>query len=341
MKRIFLIILVIILVVAGVAAYLIFGSGTAFSEKSKMVYIDNTSKEAAIKKLSDNYIISNKNVFSLLAGQLDLWEKLKPGKFEFKKGQSTLDIVRMLRNNKQAEIKLVINKLRIKEDLAKLVSKNFAADSASVYDFLISNDSLKQFDVDTNTVFTLIIPDTYNFYYTTPFKKMLQTFKESSDKFWKENNRTQKAENLNYTPKQIYALASIVEEETNHDAEKGNIASVYMNRIDTNMRLGADPTIKFALKDFTLTRIYHKHLNVESPYNTYRNGGVPPGPICTPTGKTIDAVLNAPKTDYYYFVASDKFDGTHTFASTYEQHLAYAKEYQQKLDEYQKRNQQK
>jgi UPF0755 protein len=134
------------------------------------------------------------------------------------------------------------------------------------------------------------------------------------------------------TPMQVTTLASIVEEETNAQAEKGNVASVYINRIQKGMPLQADPTVKFALKDFSLKRIYHKHLVVESPYNTYRVKGLPPGPICTPSKRTIDAVLDAPTTSYYYFVASPQFNGTHEFSTTYDEHLKKAKEYQEALN---------
>ena len=132
---------------------------------------------------------------------------------------------------------------------------------------------------------------------------------------------------------QVYTIASIVEEETNKNDEKGNVASVYINRYHKGMPLGADPTIKFALKDFSLKRIYFKHLSVQSPFNTYRNKGLPPGPICTPSTKTIDAVLNAPKTDYLFFVAKSNFNGYHTFSTTYAEHKKNAGIYQKALDE--------
>jgi len=130
----------------------------------------------------------------------------------------------------------------------------------------------------------------------------------------------------------VYTLASIVEEETNKEEDKGKIASVYINRLNKGMRLGADPTVKFALKDFGLKRIYEKHLRVPSPYNTYLNSGLPPGPICTPSLKTIDAVLDAPATSYLYFVAKPELNGYSNFASSYEEHLRFAKAYQQALD---------
>jgi len=127
-------------------------------------------------------------------------------------------------------------------------------------------------------------------------------------------------------------LASIVEEETNKESDKGKIASVYLNRLETGMRLAADPTVKFAMRDFGLKRIYFKHLEFKSPYNTYQNAGLPPGPICTPSSKTIDAVLNAPSTSYLFFVAKPDLNGYSNFASNYSEHMKYAKEYQKALD---------
>jgi UPF0755 protein len=165
--------------------------------------------------------------------------------------------------------------------------------------------------------------------------KLLKKMKEAHGKFWNSNNRNNKAVNTGLTQQQVYTLASIVEEETNNDSDKILIASVYQNRLKKSMPLQACPTIKYAMQDFTITRIYEKYLNNPSPYNTYQNLGLPPGPICTPSPNTIDLVLNAPKTDYLYFVAKADFSGYHHFSSTYEEHNRYAKEYQKKLDEYQ------
>jgi UPF0755 protein len=137
---------------------------------------------------------------------------------------------------------------------------------------------------------------------------------------------------MNLTPVQVYSMASIVEEETNKEEDKGLIASVYMNRMNSGMKLQADPTVKFAMKDFGLKRILLKHLTYDSPFNTYQNAGLPPGPICTPSVKTIDAVLNAPQTTYIYFVAKPDFNGYSNFASTYAEHMVFAKAYQNALD---------
>jgi UPF0755 protein len=194
---------------------------------------------------------------------------------------------------------------------------------------------LAPFNIDTAQLFTLFIPNTYEFYWNTSLSKLLKKMKEANGKFWNANNRNNKAANTGLTQEQVYTLASIVEEETNNDSDKILIASVYQNRLKKSMPLQACPTIKYAMQDFTITRIYEKYLTNPSPYNTYQNLGLPPGPICTPSPNTIDLVLNAPKTDYLYFVAKADFSGYHHFSSTYEEHNRYAKEYQKKLDEYQ------
>ena len=200
--------------------------------------------------------------------------------------------------------------------------------------FLSNNDSLRPYSIDSNTVATIIVPNTYTFYWITPLGKIFSKLKAASDEFWSEDSRLDKAKQMGFTPKEIYTIASIVEEETNKEADKGKIASVYINRYHKGMALGADPTIKFALKDFSLKRILFQHLSVQSPYNTYKNKGLPPGPICTPSTNTIDAVLNAPATDYVYFVAKPDFSGYSNFSSNFAEHSQYAKQYQQALNEY-------
>jgi UPF0755 protein len=178
---------------------------------------------------------------------------------------------------------------------------------------------------------TSVIPNTYSIYWNTPAEKIIDKLHTEKEKFW-NSEREAKAKALNLTPEQVYIMASIVEEETNREADKGKIASVYMNRIAAGIKLQADPTVKFALKNFALTRILHGHLTYASPFNTYQNLGLPPGPICTPSIKTIDAVLNAPQTNYIYFVAKPDFNGYSNFATSYAEHLVFAKAYQQALD---------
>lgn len=331
-----------LLLTAGIFSWILFGSGTGFSEKARTFIVPEgqTDQVSVIRIMKKNNIITNSAVFSLLLSQMKTWTKARPGKYEVKKGQSLFSIAKMVKNGRLAEIRLVINKIRTKEDLAKLISKSFAPDSVSVMRYLSSNDSLKKFGVDTNTVFTLIIPDTYTFYWNTSLTAILRRLADAQHSFWQKNERLAKAENSHFTPAEVYILASVVEEETNYETDKYKIASVYINRLHTSMPLQACPTIKFAMKDFTLTRIYDKYLFNPSPYNTYSHKGLPPGPICTPSPKTIDIVLNAPKTDYLFFVAKSDFSGYHHFSSNFAEHSQYAKEYQKALDTYMARKQQ-
>ena len=289
-------------------------------------------------QLDTGKIIRSISLFNFLARQAKVWQRVQPGRFEIKKGESIFSLVRELRNNSQSPVRLTIKKIRIAEDLARIVGKNFSTDSTTALQFLASNDSLITLGADTNTLMTFIIPDTYFFNWNTSVKNILLRLKTEQEKFWQKNNREQKAAALNLTPQQVYTLASIIEEETNKNDEKGNIASVYLNRLNIGMPLAADPTIKFALKNFALKRIYYGYLATPSPYNTYINKGLPPGPICTPQSVTIDAVLNMPRTDYLFFVAKSDFSGYHQFSSNYAEHEKYAKQYKKALSEWQKKD---
>lgn len=341
MKKIFLLLFSSGLIICVLLGWFTFSATTKFTSQTATFIIENNEKTSVSNLLYQQKIISNKTVFNWVADAIGIWQNLKPGKYKVNKGDNIFTIVRMLKNGKQAESKLVINKLRLKEDFAKLISKNFSTDSSSVMQFLSSNDSLKIYQVDTNTVFTLLIPDTYHFYWNTPLRKIFNKLNDAKNNFWSKNNRLDKAQATNLSPTNIYILASIVEEETNYNTDRAKIASVYINRINKSMPLQACPTIKYAMKDFALTRIYEKYLLNPSPYNTYKVKGLPPGPICTPSPKCIDLVLNAPQTNYLYFVANSNFDGYHHFSNNYAEHNRYAKEYQQALDAYTARKKEK
>jgi len=308
------------------------------NEKASFDYtkqgLDNLADTLVAKQ-----IILDKPSFLLLAKALNVEAKAKPGKFLVKKNTSLLSIIRMLRNNQQATVNFVLNKVRTRGELAKLIGNTLSMDSSTAAHFFNNNDSLKPFGTDTTLLLTLFIPDTYTMYWSTSLPKLMQKMKDQQIQFWNTNNRTEQAKKIGMTPNDVYTLASIVEEECNYDSDKTLIASVYQNRLKKSMPLQACPTIKYAMQDFALTRIYEKYLSNPSPYNTYRKKGLPPGPICTPSPKTIDLVLNAPTTDYLYFVAKADFSGYHHFSTTFQEHSKFAKEYQLKLDEYQKKKQ--
>jgi len=334
MRKTLFITLGAIILIGAIIAWLVFGPGTSFTEKRYFLNIKSFSDYSAVlKQIETEKIITSPATFNFLAKKIGYPQKVKAGRYEIKKGMSVFSILRMLKNGRQSPVNLVITKLRTKEDFAGLVGRKFECDSAAFIAFLNNQDSLKKYGLDTNTIMTAVLPNTYTYFWNITPTKVFSKIFDSYSTFWTAE-RKQKAAQKGLDPQKATILASIVEEETNKNDEKGNIASVYLNRMAKGMRLGADPTVKFALKDFSLKRIYNKHLAVESPYNTYRVYGLPPGPICTPSEVTIDAVLDAPKTDYVFFVAKSDFSGHHNFAATYEEHLKYAKEYQQALDKW-------
>ena len=332
MKRIIVIVFILLALIGAFIAYAVFGSGTRFGEDKKAVYIKTGSNFTDVmNQLNDQQVLQHPTIFSFVAKKLHYDKNIKPGKYVFKNGESIYAMIRTLKNGVQTPVNLVINKLRTKEDLAKKIADNFECDSLSVIQFLYNRDSLAKYNLDTNTVMTAIIPNTYNILWNTTVPKIFRKLYYEQEKFW-NTSRKEKAAAINLTTAKVYTLASIIEEETNKEEDKGKIASVYLNRLETGMKLGADPTVKYAMRDFGLKRIYQKHLTYSSPYNTYQNTGLPPGPICTPSSKTIDAVLNAPATSYLYFVAKPDLNGYSNFATTYEEHMQFAKAYQQVLD---------
>ncbi|HEX6335254.1 MAG TPA: endolytic transglycosylase MltG [Flavisolibacter sp.] len=333
MKKLLLALLFLLLIGAGVAGWILFGSATGFSASKKFLYIRSNAatKKAVLDSLEKNDLVTNTLAFEWLGERMDYWKKVRPGKYEIRNGASLVGIVRMLRNGRQSPVNLVIGRVRTREDLARMVGNRFEVDSSDMIGFLESTDSLQPFQVTPETAFANILPDTYTYFWTASPRSIYKKIYDVSQKFWNAE-RKQKAAAIGLTPLQVYSLASIIEEETTNDEEKPVIASVYLNRLQKNMPLQADPTVKFALKDFSITRIYSKHTAVESPYNTYKNPGIPPGPICTPTRRTIDAVLNPAQTKYLFFVASPSMKQEHVFSETFEEHLVKARQYQQELD---------
>ena len=338
MKRTLLIVFGIMVLAALYFSWLLFGPVTRFHPAIKYLYIPSTNatKENILQLLEKDSMIHSTGPFNWMADRMHYWQQIRPGKYKIESGSSVFNVVRRLRNGRQTPVNLVITKLRTKEDLASLAGRKFECDSLAMIQYLNDKDSLQKYQLDSNTVMTAVFPDTYTYFWNTTPGKIFTKFINNYHQYWTPENISL-AKDKGLTPQTAYILASIIEEETNKTDEKGNIASVYLNRIRKGMKLGADPTVKFALRDFALKRIYNKHLAVESPYNTYRVTGLPPGPICTPSQGTINAVLHAPETNYYYFVARSDFSGYHTFAVTYEQHLQFARQYQDSLNAYMQR----
>lgn len=330
-KKIIVGTLLVLFIAGGFAAWQVFGP-TVSAPEGKYFYIHTGSVYTGVKtSLAEAKIISNVFFFDLVAKQIKYPRSVKAGRYLVKDGMSIFSLLRMLRSGRQAPVNLVINKLRTKEDLAVKIAGNFECDSASFMQVLNEAHKNPAYQLDSNTVMTAVIPNTYSFLWNTSPQKIFDKLYREKEKFWNEE-RIAKARLLNLTPEQVYCMASIVEEETNKQEDKGKIASVYINRMATGMKLQADPTVKFAMKDFGLKRIMQKHLAYPSAYNTYQNTGLPPGPICTPSITTIDAVLDAPQTNYIYFVARPDWSGLSSFSQSYAEHMINAKNYQRFLD---------
>jgi UPF0755 protein len=335
MKKILLAAILVIAFILAWFAWNTIGPSTSFEGKTATVYIpsSNPTKNIVMEQLKENDVLASPFVFEFLASRIGYWENIKPGKYVFDKGTSTLNILRKLKNGSQTPVRIVINKFRTREDLAGYLGRQMEADSLDVLSFFNSPDSTRIFGLDTNNIVTAIIPNTYTMYWNTPAPKFLRRLYSEREEFW-NNERMAKLRKTGLTKETAYILASIIEEETNKHDEKPIIASVYLNRMKKNMNLGADPTVKFALRDFALKRITLKHIRESgsSPYNTYLNKGLPPGPICTPSIKSIDAAISPAETDYLFFCAKADFSGYHSFASNEQDHFRNARAYQKALD---------
>jgi UPF0755 protein len=333
LKKLILLLVILILLFFAEGFYLILGPGTGFRSPKYDLYIHSGMNYKDLDSVfREDTVFIHPFVFSWLAKRVNYQTAIKAGKYEIRNGMNLWSILKMLHNGRQTPVNIVITKLRIKEDLADLIGRKMECDSANFMRFLNNSDSIKSYGVDTNTVMTLVLPDTYTYFWNTTPSKILKKMVVAAQAFWTPD-RLQLASDHHLNRKTAYILASIVEEETTRKEDKPKIASVYLNRIAGGMRLSADPTVKFALRRFDLKRVYEKYLLVKSPYNTYLNQGLPPGPICTPSLETIDAVLNAPETKYFYFVAKPDFSGYSNFAETFPEHMKNARAYQKSLDE--------
>ena len=254
-----------------------------------------------------------------------------PGCYDVGGGVSTFRLFRNLRGGRQTPVNLTIPNVRTMEDLAARLSKQLGVDSATLANAFSDEALCEKMGCTVATLPCLFIPDTSEVFWTITPEQLLERMKKECQAFWTDQRKT-KALAAGLTEEEVITLASIVDQETAVNAEKTMVAGMYLNRLRKGMKLQADPTVKFALRQFALKRIMHEHLTVDSPYNTYRNEGLPPGPISIPSRSSIEAVLDYSRHDYIYMCAKEDFSGTHNFAVTYEEHLKNAKKYAKALD---------
>ena len=264
---------------------------------------------------------------------LDWYFEAKPrtGHYQILPGESVFDVYRKFRNGTQTPVRVTVPQVRTLDQLASRLARQIMLDSASIATVLHDSAYCAQLGYTWQTLPALFIPNTYEMWWNTSMDKFMQRMQRENKAFWNEA-RLEKANKIGMSPIEVVTLASIVSEETAYVPEMPKVAGMYIRRLQIGMPLQADPTVKFALGDFGLRRIYFAHLEVESPYNTYKNKGLPPGPICIPSVKAIDAVLNHEQHGYLYMCAKEDFSGSHNFARTYSEHLANARRYSQALN---------
>lgn len=314
------------------AIYAILFPNTSIQDEDTYLYIsDDDQFEDVLEQIKDKSLLINDFTFKVLAKQIKYDQKIRPGRYKITPGMSNFILLRKLRGGKQDPVKLVINNIRTKEQLAGRLSSMIMADSLSIINALNDSVFLKQYDLNPYNAVIFFIPNTYEVFWDTDTKELFDRMKKEFNAFWNEDRLT-KAAAIPMTQTEVMTLASIVEEETNKKKEHPIIAGLYINRLKINMPLQACPTIRFALNDYTINRVLIRHLQVKSPYNTYKNKGLPPGPIRLPSPTTIDAVLNYEKHDYLFMTAKETLNGEHNFAITYTEHTKNARKYQQELN---------
>lgn len=270
-------------------------------------------------KLYDAQIVQEAVSFSFVAKVLDYQEAVKPGVYVLQSGMSNLDAVRMLRAGAQVPVRITFNNVRLKNELAEKITTNTGV-SASDFEALLNDEAfLEDYELNTENSMSVFLPDTYEVYWTITAKELFDKMYKAHQQFWNAERR-QQAQALNLTPIEVSILASIVQAETIMSDERSKVAGLYLNRLSKNMYLQADPTVKYALGDFAIQRILIKDTRVKSPYNTYVNRGLPPGPINLPSMASIQSVLNYKKHDYLYMCAKEDFSGYHSFAQTLAEH---------------------
>ena len=268
-----------------------------------------------------------------LAAQLLRYEdRVRPGCYDVGSGQCAWNVIRRLRAGDQFPIRLTIPQTWTKEQLAARLSRQLMADSASLASLFNDPEALKAYETRPEMLVSLFVPDTYEVYWTITPEALLKRMAKEHNAYWTAERKAL-AEQQGLTPDEVAVLASIVDKETTNVDEMPMVAGMYLNRLRTNMPLQADPTVKFALGNFALRRLYNSHLACDNPYNTYKYAGLPPGPICVPSPQAINAVLHPAQHNYLYMCAKEDFSNAHNFAVTYAEHLANARRYQQALNQ--------
>lgn len=321
---------------AGVAGiyYLAFAPNVNLGDHdNRYFYITRNSDYQEVREqLVSEGVISNIKSFDILAQRKNYHNRVIPGRYLIQNRMSNNSLINLLRSGAQDPVRLTFTNIRTLEELAGSIASQLEIDSVTTLYYLLNDSVIKNSGLNTPDIKLLFIPNTYEVYWTTSPERLITRMQSEYNTFWNAS-RLELAAQTGLTPEEVGILASIVQSETNRADEMPRIAGVYINRLRRNIPLQADPTVVYAMGDFSIRRVLNRHLETDSPYNTYLHAGLPPGPINLPEPRTIDAVLNYEKHDYLFFSASPEFNGYHVFARTYREHLRNAREYQQALNE--------
>ncbi|MEO0312458.1 MAG: hypothetical protein RIQ89_2115 [Bacteroidota bacterium] len=327
----FLLIGLVVFLGFGYFAYSIAYQSNVRLEKERAIYIKTgTGFSDLVHQLMQDDLLVREADFRLMAKVMRV-ANVKAGKYLIKPKMGNRALLTMFRGGLQEPVMLTFSTGRSVATLSGLMAQQLEIDSAAMVALLTNKAFLDSIGFNEFTVLGLFIPDSYQMYWNTDERKLISKLLKAYQKFW-NRERIAKAKALNLSPAEISTLASIVQSESNQADEQPIIAGVYLNRLQSGIKLQADPTLVYAAGDFSMKRVLNIHKEIDSPFNTYKYAGLPPGPITLPQKQSIDAVLNYTHHDYLYFCARDDFSGYHTFASTYESHLLNARRFQAALD---------
>ncbi len=323
----------VVILGAGFSLFALFYPNVSYKgDRDKYLLVHEKNYDAVLDSLKSMDVLKSQAMFRFTAWLLDYPSNVTPGRYQLVKGEKTLSLVRKLMYGRQSPVRFSFNNVRTKKDLADKVTKHLCMTSDELLSALSNPVIFEKYNTNSENIVGLFIPNTYEVYWNITPEDLIARMKKEYDKFWTDE-RLDKLAECGLSQPEVSTLASIVEEETRKADEKPRVAGLYLNRIHKGIPLQADPTVKFALQNFSLKRIYRGHLEYDSPYNTYKYAGLPPGPIRVPSIETIDAVLNFENHDYLYMCAKEDFSGYHNFATTYEEHQANANKYRKKLNQ--------
>lgn len=329
-KRNLLIVICVLVVVLALAVWYVFFHAMSKKGEQYVFIMQGDNIEDVYSKLRPVSNSASFAGFRLLAAVTGYSSNIRPGRYSVGTAGALMTF-RNFKNGHQASVHLTVPSMHLLTDLSKVFAKKMQFSEKEFMSAVSDSLFLDSLGYTPRDIIGVFIPNTYDFYWNTSARDFVRKMVKNSQKFWTPE-RLQKAKADSLTPKQVVIIASMISEETNNDKEKPIIAGIYINRLRINMPLQSCPTVKYALKDFKLQRIYTWMTQIENPYNTYNRYGLPPGPIRNPNPEDIDAVLNFVHHDYLYMCASAKFDGTHHFSKTYEEQKAYSKEYDAELN---------